>query len=55
MTCPVCGSKTKVIDSRPYGCEGIWRRRECLACKHRFTTMEEETELLKGKPKNNFK
>ena len=42
MKCPYCGySESKVIDSRPTE-EGssIRRRRECLACKKRFTTYE---------------
>lgn len=55
MTCPVCGEKTKVVDSRPYGCESIWRKRECLECKHRFETMEYEVEKVKGKYKKTFK
>jgi len=42
MKCPFCGySESKVIDSRPAD-EGasIRRRRECLACRKRFTTYE---------------
>ena len=42
MKCPYCGTNdSKVIDSRPAE-EGttIRRRRECLACKKRFTTYE---------------
>ena len=39
MNCPKCGSKAKVIDSRPYE-SYIIRRRECNGCKHRFTTYE---------------
>lgn len=42
MKCPFCGTNdSKVIDSRPAE-EGttIRRRRECLACKKRFTTYE---------------
>ena len=42
MKCPFCGyTESKVIDSRPAE-EGatIRRRRECLACKKRFTTYE---------------
>ena len=42
MKCPICGyTKSIVIDSRPTE-EGasIRRRRECLACKGRFTTYE---------------
>ncbi len=43
MRCPKCGCQDdKVIDSRASR-EGatIRRRRECLACAHRFTTYEE--------------
>ena len=43
MRCPKCGQQDdKVIDSRASK-EGstIRRRRECLACSHRFTTYEE--------------
>lgn len=43
MRCPKCGRvDDKVIDSRGSR-EGsvIRRRRECLACSHRFTTYEE--------------
>ena len=49
MRCPKCaGQEDRVIDSRSSK-EGatIRRRRECLACEHRFTTYEEiEHELL---------
>ena len=42
MKCPFCGeADSKVIDSRPTeDGEKIRRRRECLACKKRFTTYE---------------
>ena len=43
MKCPKCGSDDdKVLDSRSAR-EGaaIRRRRECIACGHRFTTYEE--------------
>jgi transcriptional repressor NrdR len=43
MRCPKCGRQDdKVIDSRASR-EGstIRRRRECLGCRHRFTTYEE--------------
>lgn len=42
MHCPFCGNAdTKVIDSRLAG-EGrqVRRRRECVACRERFTTFE---------------
>ncbi len=47
MYCPVCHSKeTKVIDSR-LSQDGmtVRRRRECIKCAYRFSTLE-ETELL---------
>jgi len=42
MKCPYCkSSNTRVIDSRVSKNElSIRRRRECLACKKRFTTFE---------------
>lgn len=47
MTCPVCGEATKVIESRNSRAgESIRRRRECLACGHRFTTREVDDEML---------
>lgn len=47
MRCPVCGFEdTKVVDSRMTA-EGasIRRRRECIECSYRFSTLE-ETEIL---------
>lgn len=35
MKCPICGGKTKVIDSRKNQ-----RRRECINCLTRFNTTE---------------
>jgi transcriptional repressor NrdR len=43
MNCPKCGHEdSKVLDTRT-GRENrsIRRRRQCLACNHRFTTLEE--------------
>jgi len=42
LKCPFCGnSDGRVIDSRPVeGSSVVRRRRECLACKKRFTTFE---------------
>lgn len=37
--CGVCGGKTGVIDSRSSP-EGIRRRRKCVSCGERITTME---------------
>jgi len=40
MNCPYCGDvESRVIDSRDVN-EGVRRRRQCLACKARFTTYE---------------
>ncbi|MDQ6779975.1 MAG: transcriptional regulator NrdR [Candidatus Eremiobacteraeota bacterium] len=40
MVCPVCrAGDTRVIDSRD-DANAVRRRRECMACKHRFTTFE---------------
>ncbi|TAM91244.1 transcriptional repressor NrdR [bacterium] len=40
MICPSCQkSETRVVDSRDDE-SVVRRRRECLACKHRFTTYE---------------
>ncbi len=42
MKCPICGyPESRVVDSRPANdMSSIRRRRECLSCKHRFTTYE---------------
>lgn len=44
MTCPVCGGRTKITNSRG-DVESVRRRRECRECGHRFTTMEMEVDL----------
>jgi transcriptional repressor NrdR len=42
MKCPKChNADSKVVESRDAGDgDAIRRRRECLACKHRYTTYE---------------
>lgn len=41
MKCPKCGEGTQVLHSRfRAGKHSTTRRRECLVCKHRFTTIE---------------
>jgi transcriptional repressor NrdR len=42
MRCPYCGNRNdSVIDSRvSRNASSVRRRRECLKCKHRFTTYE---------------
>ena len=47
MNCPFCKTDTdKVVDSRPAeGGFAVRRRRECLACKKRYTTYERVEEV----------
>ena len=41
MSCPRCEHQLcRVIDSRSRKGLSIRRRRECLSCRHRFTTLE---------------
>lgn len=54
MTCPYCGEKTRVVDSRTQE-DSKYRRRECVECKHRFSTVEIDAdyyEKLKGYSEN---
>lgn len=39
MTCPVCGGKNRVLDSRS-DCESVHRKRLCEECGHIFYTAE---------------
>lgn len=42
MNCLLCGSETRVLDSRPtLEGQGVRRRRECVKCDFRFSTIEE--------------
>lgn len=41
MTCPVCGEKSLVKDSRG-DCEVTYRKRVCVECGHIFYTEERE-------------
>ncbi|MGC8780501.1 MAG: transcriptional regulator NrdR [Anaerolineae bacterium] len=46
MQCPYCGhADSRVVDTRTTS-DGIRRRRECLACRKRFTTYEQISEAL---------
>jgi transcriptional regulator NrdR family protein len=41
MDCPICRSaENKVLRTSERGGNAILRRRECLQCRHRFTTFE---------------
>ena len=44
MLCPLCSGETCVRDSRPAE-DSVRRRRECLACGHRFGTVEIDMEM----------
>ena len=56
MNCLKCGrNDLKVVDVRNPDCESVYRRRKCLACGHRFSTIEYEVELVKGRKKNGKK
>lgn len=44
MTCPICGGKTLVVDSRP-DIDNIRRVRKCQECGHRFPTVEIDEDL----------
>lgn len=41
MTCPKCGERTTVIDSKA-DCEAVHRRRKCRVCGYVFFTVEME-------------
>ncbi len=46
MNCPICIKDTKVVDTRLSSDGlGIRRRRECIECEYRFSTVE-EVELM---------
>ena len=46
MTCPNCGDKTIVINSRPHE-DNTYRRRECVSCGQRFSTVEIDVDMYK--------
>ena len=48
MQCPECKHKTIVIDSRERVASEVYRRRECPACRARFTTREYVTDVQRG-------
>jgi transcriptional regulator NrdR family protein len=43
MTCPVCGGKNHVVDTRQ-DIDAVYRKRICKECGHEFFTVEFETE-----------
>lgn len=42
IACPACGSyDSHVTNTRPASrSDGVYRRRQCQACQHRFSTLE---------------
>lgn len=45
MTCPVCGERTEIKDSRKET-DCVRRRRICVSCKYIFYTIEMEENLI---------
>lgn len=46
MICPECGGETLVYDSRR-SLDSIRRRRKCMICEGRFTTVEIDVDLYR--------
>jgi len=44
--CPKCGTITQVADTRRAESNWLRRRRRCIACNNRFSTIEIPTEVL---------
>lgn len=47
MLCPMCNGQTKVTNSRPED-DCVNRRRECLDCHYRFSTVEVDVDYIKS-------
>jgi transcriptional repressor NrdR len=54
MTCPKCNGKTKVVDSRTDE-DSTERRRECVECGCRFSTVEVDRDYFERMVKKNDK
>lgn len=54
MTCPKCNESTKVIDSRTDE-DSTERRRECVVCGFRFSTVEIDRDLYERMVRQNDK
>lgn len=49
MRCPECREQTKVVDSRTKVYEhkqAVYRRRVCLTCEYKFSTVEYMTDFI---------
>ena len=40
MKCPKCGGEISTYDIRPREDNRNWRRKRCIECDYRFTTVE---------------
>lgn len=49
MFCPVCGEQTKILATRLLADGSKKRRRECLECEVRFTSVETVSSIPKPK------
>lgn len=49
MFCPVCGEQTKILQTRLLADGSKKRRRECLDCEVRFTSVEKLSSIPKPK------
>jgi transcriptional regulator NrdR family protein len=49
MFCPVCGEQTKILQTRLLADGSKKRRRECLDCEVRFTSVEKLFSIPKPK------
>lgn len=54
MTCPLCGSDTRVVDSRK-NIDHIIRRRVCAECNHAFYTIEIDCDMHRKLTKRKLK
>ena len=54
MTCPKCNEKTRTIETNTED-DSIMRRRECVACLYRFSTIEIDMDFYKRMVKSDDK
>ena len=54
MNCPTCGGQTRVYDSTAQA-DNIKRRRKCLTCDYRFTTVEIDMDMYNTMRGTNLK
>ena len=54
MTCPKCNEKTRTIETNTED-DSIVRRRECMSCFYRFSTIEIDMDFYKRMVKSDDK